>query len=76
MRHSDKVLPLRRSICHLAALVADAGLTARLGGQMDGTGQLWEGSVIPQSSAGGGGSERLTRGIRSKFVFMGQGTAG
>ena len=65
MRHSDKVLLRRKSICHLAALVADTDLTVRLGGQMDGTGPLWERSVIPQSSAGGGGCERLTRGIRS-----------
>jgi hypothetical protein len=43
MHHSDKVLLRRKSICHLAALVADTGLTGRLGGQMDGTGPLGKG---------------------------------
>lgn len=77
MPHSDKVLPLRKSICHLATLVANSGLTVRLRGQVDGTGQLWERSgVIPQSTGHGGDSERLTRGIRSEFVSMGQGTTG
>lgn len=77
MPHSDKVLPLRKSICHLATLVANSGLTVRLRGQVDGTGQLWERSgVIPQSTGRGGDSERLTRGIRSEFVSMGQGTTG